>query len=110
MLGRPRGNIYAFVHLLKKGEATSRGSLLQLSNGGQARKRLKRWKNKDESIKDLEERLRDRLQQKAQTDGTHGTSEPRTDEQKLCTMMQRRRRAGRQAMAGAIHHVVFVTY
>ncbi|KAG0410346.1 hypothetical protein HPB47_012533 [Ixodes persulcatus] len=40
-------------------KATSRVSLLQLSNLGQARKRLKRWNDKDESIKDLEERLRD---------------------------------------------------
>ncbi|KAM7291750.1 transcriptional regulator ATRX homolog [Ixodes scapularis] len=49
-------------------------------------------------------------QQKAQMDGTHGTDERRRDEQRPCRMMQRRRRAGRQAMAGAIHHVVFVTY
>ncbi|KAM7285003.1 hypothetical protein ISCGN_031993 [Ixodes scapularis] len=38
---------------------TSRLPLLQLSNGGQARKRLKRWNDKEESIKDLEERLPD---------------------------------------------------
>ncbi|CAN7943574.1 unnamed protein product [Ixodes pacificus] len=59
MLGRAHPNIYAFVTLLKKDEATSRVSLLQLSNGGRARKGLKRWNDKVESIKDLEERLRD---------------------------------------------------
>uniref|UniRef100_V5HS25 Uncharacterized protein n=1 Tax=Ixodes ricinus TaxID=34613 RepID=V5HS25_IXORI len=59
MLGRAHPNIYAFVDLLKKDEATIWVSLLQLSNGGQARKRLKRWNDMDVSIKDLEERLRD---------------------------------------------------
>ncbi|EEC19209.1 hypothetical protein IscW_ISCW014521 [Ixodes scapularis] len=59
MLGRADPNIYAFAGLLKKDEATSRVSLLQLSNGGQARKGLKMWNDRDESIKDLEERQRD---------------------------------------------------
>ncbi|KAG0431747.1 hypothetical protein HPB47_021488 [Ixodes persulcatus] len=59
MLGNAHPNSYAFIDLLKKDEATSRVSLVQLFNGGEARKRLKRWTDKDESIKDLEERLRD---------------------------------------------------
>ncbi|KAM7289509.1 hypothetical protein ISCGN_029638 [Ixodes scapularis] len=37
------------------------------------------------------------LQQKAQTDNTHGTDERRTDEQRPCRVMLRRWRAGKQA-------------
>ncbi|KAG0420003.1 hypothetical protein HPB47_003739 [Ixodes persulcatus] len=43
----------------REGSRLARAPALQLSNGGQARKRLKRWNGKDESIKDLEEQLRD---------------------------------------------------
>lgn len=59
MVGKAHPNLFAFVDLLKKNEATSRVSLLQLSNGGQARKRLKKWNEKDDAIKELEDDLRD---------------------------------------------------
>ncbi|CAN7949147.1 unnamed protein product, partial [Ixodes pacificus] len=59
MVGKVHRNLFAFVDLLQKDEATSRVSLLQLSNGGQARKRLKKWKEKDDAIKELEDDLRD---------------------------------------------------
>ncbi|KAG0444244.1 hypothetical protein HPB47_014010 [Ixodes persulcatus] len=41
----------------QKGEATSRVTLLQLSNGDQARKHQKKWEMTDEAIKKLEEHL-----------------------------------------------------
>ncbi|KAG0421715.1 hypothetical protein HPB47_002411 [Ixodes persulcatus] len=40
-------------------ETTSRVTLLQVCNGGQARKRQKKWEMKDEAIKKLEESLSD---------------------------------------------------
>lgn len=52
------GYKYCFQRL-KKDEATSRVSLMQLSNGGQGRKRLKKWNEKDDAIKELEDDLRD---------------------------------------------------
>ncbi|CAN7998638.1 unnamed protein product, partial [Ixodes hexagonus] len=59
---RAHPNIYTFVDLLKKDEATSRVSLdgwmdvsgLESANCTSA---FKKWNDKDESIKDLEERL-----------------------------------------------------
>ncbi|KAG0411175.1 hypothetical protein HPB47_011703 [Ixodes persulcatus] len=57
VIGKAHPNVYTFVEHIKQDEATSRVTLLQVSNGGQARKRQKKWEMKDEAIKKLEERL-----------------------------------------------------
>ncbi|XP_077541781.1 uncharacterized protein LOC144153905 [Haemaphysalis longicornis] len=57
LLGKAHPNIYAFVELLKRDEATTRATLMQLANGGQARKRDKKWEKKDKAIRELESRL-----------------------------------------------------
>lgn len=48
------------MELIKRNEAASTATLLQVSNGGQARKRQKKWERKDETIKKFEERLSNR--------------------------------------------------
>ncbi|KAG0444304.1 hypothetical protein HPB47_013946 [Ixodes persulcatus] len=57
VIGKAHPNVYTFVEHIKQDEATSRVTLHQVSNGGQARKRQKKWEMKDEAIKKLEERL-----------------------------------------------------
>ncbi|XP_040077772.3 uncharacterized protein LOC120849598 [Ixodes scapularis] len=56
-IGKAHPNVYTFVEHIKRDEATSRVTLLQVSNGGQARKRQKKWEMKDEAIRKLEQRL-----------------------------------------------------
>ncbi|EEC01983.1 hypothetical protein IscW_ISCW000614 [Ixodes scapularis] len=55
-IGKAHFNVNTFVEHIKWDEATSRVTLLQVSNGGQARKRQK-WEMKDEAIRKLEQRL-----------------------------------------------------
>ncbi|CAN7989933.1 unnamed protein product [Ixodes pacificus] len=57
VIGKAHPNVYTFMGHIKQDKATSRVSPLQVSNGGQARKRQKKWEMKDEAIKNLEERL-----------------------------------------------------
>ncbi|CAN8005385.1 unnamed protein product, partial [Ixodes hexagonus] len=52
-IGKAHPNVYTFVEHIKRDEATSRVTLLQVSNGGQARKRQKKREMKDEAIRKL---------------------------------------------------------
>lgn len=59
-LGKAHPNIYTFIDVIKQDEDMTGAALLQMSSGGQTRKRHKKWEKKDEGIRKLEDRLANR--------------------------------------------------
>lgn len=57
MANRAHPNIFSCLALIRKEEVVQRHALRQARNGGQRRKRMKKWEAKDAAIASLERLL-----------------------------------------------------